>query len=300
MTLDLEIVVEEARRNLCAGDGRIRLFHGRGQCFANFEDLAIDFYPPVLILGAYREGYPLAALAEKVVSLCEAHGHTVTCSLAQHRYDRQQMWHLLSGDLPTDPIAREDGLEYGLTLMKRQNIDFFPDMRKGRQLVAQLAPGKRVLNLFAYTCSFSVVAMHAGAQSCLNMDLSKAALSVGRANHRRNQLPVENVQFLGMDILKSFGRLKRNGPYDLIIIDPPSNQSGFQAERHYARIVRRLDEMLAPDGQILACLNAPHLDPDFLDELFEGWSCAQRLSRSDAYPERYPERSLKLHLYHRA
>ena len=173
-------------------------------------------------------------------------------------------------------------------------------MRLGRRLVRRLAPGARVLNLFAYTCAFSVTALDAGARRCINFDISRAALAMGRDNHRRNHQACDHVTFLALDILKSFGRINKLGPYDLVIIDPPSRQSGFDASRDYARIVRRLPECLAPDGLVMACLNAPHLPPAFLDELFADWTVVERVGRPPEYVEMHPERALKIHLYRRA
>ncbi len=158
---------------------------------------------------------------------------------------------------------------------------------------------KKVLNLFAYTCAFSVVAMHHGAQQCTNVDMSKTALSWGRDNHRANQLDCRNVHFLGLNILKSWSRIKKSGPYDIIIIDPPSYQKGsFVAERDYPKVIRRLPELAAPNADILACLNAPEYGTALLLNVFEQQaSQAQYLARlalPSVFKDLDPERQLKL------
>jgi 23S rRNA (cytosine1962-C5)-methyltransferase len=59
--------------------------------------------------------------------------------------------------------------------------------------------------------------------------------------------------------------VKKSGPYDLVIIDPPSFQKGsFALTKDYQRILRRLPELLAPGGCVLACVNDPSIGPDFL------------------------------------
>ena len=94
-------------------------------------------------------------------------------------------------------------------------------MRHGRRLIREIGRGKRVLNLFAYTCSLSVAALAGGASRVVNLDLSKTALRTGRQNHITNQIDPRKAVFLPFDVMKSFGRLKREGPFDLVIVDPP-------------------------------------------------------------------------------
>lgn len=68
-----------------------------------------------------------------------------------------------------------------------------------------------------------------------------------------------------MTFFKSWGKIKKSGPYDLIIIDPPSFQKGsFALTKDYAKILRRLPDLLSDNGQVLACVNSPAVDCNFL------------------------------------
>lgn len=146
-----------------------------------------------------------------------------------------------------------------------RNTGLFLDMRNGRRWVQTHSKGTRVLNLFAYTCGFSVAVVAGGAKSVLNVDMSSAALNVGRENHRLNQQSLEQVRFEKLNIFKSFGRLKRRGPFDLLICDPPTFQKGsVDIAQDYPKILHRLDEFMAPGATLLLCLNAPELGRDFL------------------------------------
>jgi 23S rRNA (cytosine1962-C5)-methyltransferase len=159
----------------------------------------------------------------------------------------------------------EDGLRFQLDLGHKQNTGLFLDMRYGRRWVREQADGKRVLNLFAYTCGFSVAAIAGGATQVVNLDMAKGALNRGRDNHRLNQQDLSRVSFLGHELFKSWSAVKRYAPYDLIIIDPPTFQKGsFALTQDYAKILRRLPDLLNPAGQVLACVNDPHIGPDFL------------------------------------
>lgn len=140
-------------------------------------------------------------------------------------------------------------------------------MRLGREWVQQHAKHKNVLNLFAYTCGFSVAAIDGGADQVVNVDMARASLSKGRDNHRLNEHNLNQVKFLAYDIFKSWGKIKRSGPYDLVVIDPPSFQKGsFALTKDYKRILRRLPELLTDKGEVLACVNSPQVSSDFLIE----------------------------------
>ncbi len=161
--------------------------------------------------------------------------------LLQHRYRLDSSTEWLLGDEVEEWLISEDGLRFKLDLGKKQNTGLFLDMRYGRRWVRDQAEGKRVLNLFAYTCGFSVAALAGGAEQVVNLDMAKAALNRGRDNHRLNQQDLSQVSFLGHELFKSWSKVKKYGPYDLIIIDPPSFQKGsFALTKDYQKILRRL------------------------------------------------------------
>ena len=106
------------------------------------------------------------------------------------------------------------------------------------------------------------------------------------------------ASYLPHDLFKSWGRLVRGAPYDIVIIDPPSDQGkSFKVESHYPRILRRLPELLAPDSQILACLNAPHLGESFLTDLFTNYQNQGRLPTVPGFQDKTPEAALKAFLF---
>jgi len=191
---------------------------------------------------------------------------------------------------------------FNLHLARQQNSGFFLDIEPARQWLEQQAAGKRVLNLFAYSCAFSLVAIAAGAEKVVNVDMSSAALNLGRDNHRLNGLPKERSEYLAENILKSWSRIKKRGPYDLVIIDPPSYQKGsFIAHKDYAKVVRRLPELMPEGGLVLACLNAPELSESFLREQFAeqcpSAEFMERLEPHAGFPDVDPEQQLKLLVY---
>jgi 23S rRNA (cytosine1962-C5)-methyltransferase len=200
--------------------------------------------------------------------------------------------------------VQEAGARYGVHVLRGQNHGLFLDMAEGRRWVREHVashPGIKVLNLFAYTCAFSVVALQAGARQVVNLDMSQGALAIGQHNHRLNGLAA-GASFLPHDLFSTWGKINRSGPYDLVIADPPSYQKGsFVATKDYARLMRRLPDLLASGGHALLCLNAPELGLAFLQdqmrELAPALAFVQRVANPPAFADVSEDRSLKVLVY---
>jgi 23S rRNA (cytosine1962-C5)-methyltransferase len=289
----LSAVPDEARR----------LFHGRGRRWPGLEQITVDWLQGVLLVALFREPdeTELAALKQMLLALSESPAWRQSGAhslLLQHRYLPDSPSEYLLGETLDEWLVSEDGLCFKLDLGRKQNIGLFLDMRYGRRWVRQQAQGKRVLNLFAYTCGFSVAAIAGGAEHVLNLDMAKAALSRGRDNHRLNQHDLSRVSFLGHDLFKSWGAVKKSGPYDLIIIDPPSFQKGsFALSKDYQKILRRLPDLLREQGTVLACVNDPAIGPDFLIDGMAreapGLGFVERLENPPEFADIDPDSGLK-------
>ena len=272
-----------------------RLLHGRGGCFPGLEHVAIDWFAPTVLVTLYSEAQSNAVLLTELTELASRQP-AISAIVVQRRHHRGAPKETIYGTIPGEPIASESGLRYKLSLDRNQNHGFFLDMKPGRSWIRANSEGKKVLNLFAYTCSLSIAAIAGGAKSVVNLDMASGALGTGRRNHLLNFDPAlcRRASYLAHDLFKSWGRLKRSAPFDLIIIDPPSNQPGsFVAEKDYQRIVRRLAELTKPETQILACLNSPKLGEEFLIDLFSDYHFEQRLPAAPGFEDRAPRQALK-------
>jgi len=289
-----------------------RLFHGRGGLHPGCEQWSLDAYPPVFVLTSFAPATEAelaavhAALASRLAEI--APGQALNW-VYQCRFEGQLETRLMAGAVPEPHDVSEQGARYRVHVLKGQNHGLFLDMAEGRRWVrehvAGLALPERlsVLNLFAYSCAFSVVALQAGAGQVVNVDMSAGALATGRQNHALNGLK-SGASFLAHDIFNSWGKIGRSGPYGLIILDPPSYQKGsFVATKDYARLMRRLPELLLPGGHALLCLNTPKLGVAFLQEqmaeLASELSLVQRLANPPAFADVDEDRSLKVLLYRR-
>ncbi|MGN2673377.1 class I SAM-dependent methyltransferase [Aliivibrio fischeri] len=286
-----------------------RLFHGRGQCFEGLEQITVDWLQAKestgqLVVALFKEQTPefVEQLVVKLNKLAETSLWKVangTSILLQHRYQEFAPTQVVWGEENTFPVVEESNLKYQLELKKNQNMGIFLDMRYGRKWVQTHSEGKSVLNLFAYTCGFSVAAIAGGATQVVNLDMAKASLGRGRDNHRLNQHDLSKVKFLGHDIFKSWGKIKKLGLYDLIIIDPPSFQKGsFALTKDYQKILRRLPSLLTKTGEVLACVNSPAVSTDFLiDGMAEEapeLKFVERLDNPPEFSDINPESGLKV------
>ena len=244
-----------------------RLFHGRGFFYPEYQHINIDWLAPVVLIILYKEENEqwLANLSDFLLEAMSDRGFKVESIQVQFRCRDLAPTQLLYGELLSDYVACENELSYKINLGKNQNYGIFLDMKNGRSWLKENSKDKRVLNLFSYTCAFSTAAIAGGAEQVVNLDMSKAALAVGRDNHRLNGHDLSKVKYLGHDLFKSWGKIKRLGPYDIIIADPPSLQKGsVNIKRDYPKIMRRLPELLNSGGQALLCLNSPDLDFQFI------------------------------------
>jgi 23S rRNA (cytosine1962-C5)-methyltransferase len=297
----MQIIGDEIVRHLPRSGEARRLFHGRGHCFVGFDDLVIDYFPPVVMVILYQPR-PQAWLDDLVRLLCMVVPDPLQAVLLQERFLAKGPSRLLLGDMPVGLDALEAGLLFRLRLGEAQNTGFFPDMALGRKLVRERAVGKKVLNLFAYSCSFSVAALAGGALQVVNLDMNRGALDLGKLNHQINGLDLRQTSFLALEFFRSLNRLRKLGPFDLVICDPPASQGkSFTAKLHWPKLVRSLPDLVRPGGEVLACLSTPKLGPVYLDDLF---ACqipaAEKLSQFTAgedFPEAQQGRGLSLHLY---
>ena len=166
-------------------------------------------------------------------------------------------------------VVTERGVRFGIDFGAGYSAGLFIDQRANRGRVRKLAP-KRMLNTFAYTCSFSVVAAMAGAQT-LSIDLSKKSLDRGRKNFELNGLPLDRHRFLADDVLDVLPRLERRGEkFDLIILDPPTFSLGnrgrrWQVEEQIEDLLRTALELAAPKASLLISTNCTKLDLSALE-----------------------------------
>ena len=168
-------------------------------------------------------------------------------------------------------VATEHHLNFGINFDAGYSVGLFVDQRENRRFVRQSKP-KRVLNCFAYTCSFSVAAASVGSQT-VNVDLSKKSLERGRQNFGLNLLSTDRHQFIADDVRPVLGRLARRGEkFDMIILDPPTfsrtkGGDAFHVESDFEELIVSALELIERDGRILLSTNCETLNEQALERM---------------------------------
>jgi 23S rRNA (cytosine1962-C5)-methyltransferase len=194
---------------------------------------------------------------------------------------------LLFGDAAENlqTTATEKHLKFGIDFGAGYSVGLFVDQRENRSYLRKLAP-PRLLNCFAYTCSFSVAAASVGSTT-VNIDLSKKSLARGRENFSLNSLTTGDHQFIADDVLRVLPRLVRRGEkFDAIILDPPTfsrSHAGkaFHVERDFEKLLLLALELAARDGYILLSTNCSTLGEHSLQVM--GRYCLKMVRRAGQF-----------------
>jgi len=199
------------------------------------------------------------------------HIRRVFARLIPRKNEQREPPRLIVGD-PSESlqaVATEWFLRFGIDFGTGYSSGLFLDQRENRRYVRHIAP-KRLLNCFAYTCSFSVCAARTGATT-FNIDLSKKYLAWGRENFALNNLPTMEHRFIADDVSSVLPRLARRGEkFDTIILDPPtfSHSPGgktFQVQHDFEVLLVNALSLAERDGHILVSTNCSALGEHALE-----------------------------------
>lgn len=206
----------------------------------------------------------------------------------------------VAGEVIAEPfLAKENGLKYVIDFAAGYSQGIFLDQRDNRRQVRDLSPGKEVLNLFSYTCAFSVCAAAGGGHS-VSVDLSRPALEWGKRNFQANGFDPNAHEFIvgeAADWLRRFG--KKGRKFDLIIIDPPTfsrDKKGkvFRVERDFGKLSAAAMQLLRGRGTVLCTTNQRSLSRGAFQSLIldaaedsRGWKLQHALMPPDFTGEPY-------------
>lgn len=152
--------------------------------------------------------------------------------------------------------VQENNLTFELNMSDYLDVGLFLDHRPTRHIVQQHSADKRVLNLFAYTGSFSCYARAGGAHSTDTVDLSQTYLQWCERNFQLNQMPInEHHRLIKSDTLTFLNDAARSRQqYDIIICDPPtfsnskSTENDWRVQRDHPALLTAIERVLAPTG----------------------------------------------------
>lgn len=182
--------------------------------------------------------------------------------------------HLKSDSWQENWQAQENGIRFHLSNQMGQSPGLFLDQSENRRYVSLIAKNLRILNLFSYTCGFSVAAASGGAAQVVSVDASSRFLEVGKQNFILNQLDPKAHQFYDMDVIKFLkSAVKNKRKFDIVICDPPSfgrtKDSIFRLEDEIDFLLRSCFEVLESGGALLFSTNYEKWNDSQLKDLFQ-------------------------------
>lgn len=164
-------------------------------------------------------------------------------------------------------VLSEYGAKLKVNLWDYLDTGLFLDHRKTRQIVAQKAKGKSLLNLFAYTGSVSLQAALHGAKTITTVDMSNTYLNWAQDNFALNNLSGHKYQFVQADCLQWLKDNKEK--FDVIFIDPPTFSNSkrmdesFDVQRDHINVLSDALNSLAAQGEIIFTNNKRNFKMDF-------------------------------------
>jgi 23S rRNA (cytosine1962-C5)-methyltransferase len=176
---------------------------------------------------------------------------------------------VLSGNPHEHVQIREHGLAFLVDIFGGQKTGFYLDQRESRHFIKNYCAGKRVLNLFSYTGSFSVGAGIGGAKEVISVDTSVEALSLARNNMSLNGLEHVKADYICEDVFRFLNT--NTDTWDVIIVDPPAfasrKTSVARASRGYKDINMRALRKLNPDGILFTYSCSHYISPTLFRQI---------------------------------
>lgn len=229
--------------------------------------LAVDIYEDCVHLAEYQRRHPLSdeeyriwrsGCRQVVREVLETEPAKIFFKERRRQKGTQQ--YERRDDRQHEQIVRENGLQFIVNLSDYLDTGLFLDHRQTRQMVREMARGKRFLNLFAYTGSFTVYAAAGGAVSSTTIDLSNTYLEWAQRNLALNNLEGPQHQFVRADVKQWLEEPVRD-VFDLIVLDPPtfSNSKAMRdildTQRDHPMLINHCLARLSPGGTLLFSTN---------------------------------------------
>lgn len=263
----------ERRHGLVPEGDAVRLVFGESD---HLPGLVVDRYGEIVVVqitsvGAEQWRDTVADFFASLPGVTAVHERSET--ELREREGLQPRSGTLVGRLPAECFAHENGFRYVVDVVNGQKTGFYVDQRTSRALLPTFVHGARVLNVFGYTGSFSVIAARHGAAEVTTIDSSAPALEIARANAETNGVDIGRL-VVG-DAFTELRRLRDSrGQFDVIVLDPPKlakNPSQVdKALRAYKDLNLSASKLLAPGGHLMTFTCSGSVDADLFRKVVAG------------------------------
>lgn len=275
------------------GTDCLRLFCGK---FEGISGLVVDRYNDVIVLEAQQGKFQggdqeLGEIADWYATQLKAKAvyQMWTARAGEGGVGKDRPVELIRGQGVDEVTVSSKGTKYIVKPGQGLSSGLFLDHRDNRAYVAQLAQKKTLLNLFCYTCGFSVAAAREGAKTT-NVDLSVASLEWGKRNFEANGLSLDDQMFIKSDAFDYFKRAARQEKlFDVIVIDPPSfartkkPKRTFEVKKNMVDLIVGAMPLLKRGGHMLLATNHRQLPLAWLMEQVDD-ACDRFASKNKRTP----------------
>jgi 23S rRNA (cytosine1962-C5)-methyltransferase len=243
-----------------------RVVHSEGD---GLSGLVVDRYADILVIEYFAAG--MWKWREAIhAALLEQFPGARLYWFAESHVQKQESFDCRSPEPPAPVQVHEHGLTFHAAPGLGQKTGFFADQRENRRRFAELARGRRVLDLCCNAGGFAVHAMAAGARAATGVDMDAGILEIARANAAANAVTVDFQQADIFDWLRAAA--ERGERYDAVILDPPKltrdRTKMFDALKKYFAMNRLALDVIAPGGLLLSCsCTGLVAEADFLEML---------------------------------
>ena len=231
--------------------------------------LIIDVYEDKIYLSEYRAKHSLteeqyeAWLNESlqvIATVTQVPDENIYLKQRKRKTGRQDQYQKTGEEMDFFTV-KEAGLQFKVNLSDYLDTGLFLDHRITRNMLREQSTGKKVLNLFCYTASFSVYAAAGGAASVVSVDLSKTYLSWAEDNFKLNALENDaKYHFVHADVLQYLDEPEPDS-FDIIILDPPTFSNSkrmkdfLDIQQDHADLINKCLLIMKPGGTLYFSTN---------------------------------------------
>jgi 23S rRNA (cytosine1962-C5)-methyltransferase len=257
-----------------------RLVHAEGD---GLPGLVIDRFGDSLVMQVTTAGMEsltdaaLAALDEVIAPACVILRNDTSARALEGlpAYVRA-----VKGEAPARLNVEENGARYFADPMAGQKSGWYYDQRHNRRFMADLATGKRCLDLYSYSGGFGILAAAKGASEAVLVDSSEGALQLAREAAGANGV-LERCRFIKAEAFVELERLaNERQSFEIVICDPPpfapSRKDVEAGARAYRKLARLAAGVVAPGGFLLLASCSHNVSPERF-----GVECAAGLHRAN-------------------
>lgn len=280
VTTLVQTALDMRRRLLTRDTNAYRLINGEGD---GLPAIVVDVYGAYAVIGTYGSAVQvlIAPLVAALKQLLAPSGILVRSMTGASQGATLQWVH--GEPAPSDLVIEEYGARFFSDLVQGHKTGLYLDQRENRVTLARFSRSATLLNLYAYTGGFSVVAALAGAARVTSVDIAAPALQRARDNFRINQLDPAQHEFIAADCYEFLkARTEANDRFDVVVCDPPSMAHNRAQSEDALRAYMRLNALglrVVRDGGYYAASSCTaQISPDAFRQMLV--QAARRANRS--------------------